>query len=232
MILCIETATNICSVSLCHNSNVISIRESREDKSHSSTLTVFIKEILKENKITPDVLDAVSVSKGPGSYTGLRIGISVAKGIAYASGLPLIAISTLFSMYHGIRTLTDFDYYCPMIDARRMEVYSAVYDRNGTGIKQISAEVIEKGIYDDILSMGRVLFFGNGAGKCRGIIDHDNAVIKDDFSLSAEYLCAPSLEALNKEEFVDLAYFEPYYLKDFIATVPKKNIPGITGFNK
>ena len=151
MIICLETATNICSVALCDSAGLISLRESSELKSHASILTVFIEEILLENGIKARDLDAIAVSKGPGSYTGLRIGVSVAKGIAYAASIPLIGINTTLSMFWGIvrnrKNIEDADrnsLYCPMLDARRMEVYYAIYDANGNTIKDISAEIISE----------------------------------------------------------------------------------------
>lgn len=228
MILCIETATNICSVSLCHNNNILANRNSDEDKSHASRLTVFIKEILTQCDITTDELDAIAISKGPGSYTGLRIGTSTAKGISFASSLPLIAVDTPFAMFHGAKALGQFDYYCPMIDARRMEVYTAMYNHKGDTVKQISAEVVHEKLFEDILSKGRTLFFGNGAEKCREIIKHKNAVFSDSFCLSADFLCTPASIAFNNKQFEDTAYFEPFYLKDFIAIKSKKNILGNT----
>lgn len=226
MILCIETATPVCSVALCEKGKVIDREESEEDKSHASHLTVFIESILKRSGIKVPDLDAVAVSKGPGSYTGLRIGVSVAKGLAYGAGIPLIAVSTTELMYHGARRAGDYDYYCPMIDARRMEVYSAVYDKEDRVIKGISAEVIRKDSFAEILDKGRVLFFGSGSGKCREIISHPSASFDNKFRISSEYMCHPAHEALENKRFEDVAYFEPLYLKDFIATIPKKNILG------
>lgn len=226
MILCIETATKICSVALCHNGDLIVKKESSEEKSHAALLTVFIEDILKRAGIKAASLDAVAVSKGPGSYTGLRIGVSAAKGIAYAAEIPLIAVPTPELMYHGVRASGEYDYYCPMIDARRMEVYTAVYDNKGNEIKSISAEIVRENTFDDILSRGRVLFFGDGAEKCSKIVNHPSAFFNESFRISSEYMCKPALEAFNNKNFEDVAYFEPFYLKDFIATIPKRNILG------
>ncbi len=226
MILCIETATKICSVALCHNGNLIEKKESSEEKSHSTLLTVFIQEVLKSAGIKATSLDAVAVSKGPGSYTGLRIGVSAAKGIAYAAEIPLIAVPTAELMYHGGRAKGEYDFYCPMIDARRMEVYTAVYDKNGNEVKSICAEIIREDTFEEIISKGTVLFFGDGAEKCSSIIKHPSAIFDESFCISSEYMCKPALEAFNKKNFEDVAYFEPFYLKDFIATTPKKNILG------
>ena len=170
MIICLETSTNLCSVALCNSAGIVSLRESNDLKSHASMLTVFINEILKDAGIKASDLDAVAVSKGPGSYTGLRIGVSVAKGIAYAASIPLIGIETTFSMFKGITSVlseTESHYsdtlFCPMLDARRMEVYNAIYDIKGTIIKKISAEIITEDSFLNIPLNKKILFFGDGA---------------------------------------------------------------------
>jgi tRNA threonylcarbamoyladenosine biosynthesis protein TsaB len=226
MILCIETATKICSVSLCHNGDLIEKKESSEEKSHSTLLTVFIEDILRHSGIKANSLDAVAVSRGPGSFTGLRIGVSAAKGIAYATDIPLIAVPTTELMYHGGRLTGEYDFYCPMIDARRMEVYTAVYDNKGNEIKSIGAEIIREDTFSDILGRGTVLFFGDGAEKCSRIVNHPSAFFNASFRISSEYMCKPAHEAFNNKHFEDVAYFEPFYLKDFIATISKKNLLG------
>lgn len=233
MILCIETATNVCSVALCNQGRLLDKRESSVDKSHSRLLTIFINDLLKEAGIEAASLKAVAISKGPGSYTGLRIGVSTAKGITYGAGIPLIAISTLESMFYGLmemkgklNLIDDETLFCPMIDARRMEVYSALYDHKGKMLKEISAEIIEKDSYHHQLEKGRIVFFGNGADKCSEIISHKNALFVSNFELSAEFLISPSTRALEQKSFEDIAYFEPFYLKDFIGTIPRKNILG------
>jgi len=226
MILCIETATTVCSVALCHNGNILDKEESTTDKSHASHLTVFIEDILKRSDTEAEILDAVAVSKGPGSFTGLRIGVSAAKGIAYAAGIPLIAIPTTEIMFHGAGKSGEYDFYCPVIDARRMEVYTAVYDKNGNEIRNISAEIITSDSFAEILDRGKMLIFGNGAAKCRNIITHPSALFDDSFLISSGYMCTPAQKALDNKNFEDVAYFEPFYLKDFIATIPRKNILG------
>ncbi len=226
MILCIETATTICSVALCHDGKPVRVMEKAEEKSHASSITVFIEHLLKEEKTDPGMLDAVAVSKGPGSYTGLRIGVSVAKGIAYASDIPLLAISTTEIMYQGAKQKGRYDYYCPMIDARRMEVYTAVYDYEGNEVKPVTAEVLTPDSFSDILNKGTVLFFGDGTSKFKDIARHPSAHFFDSFSISSRFMCSPAKKLFDNRIFEDVAYFEPYYLKDFIATVPKKNMPG------
>jgi tRNA threonylcarbamoyladenosine biosynthesis protein TsaB len=233
MILCLETATTICSVALCDSAGIISLRESRENKSHASQLTVFIEELLKENNVRAKDLEAVAVSKGPGSYTGLRIGVSVAKGLAYAASLPLIGIETTMSMFYGIREeylsksgADSQTLFCPMIDARRMEAFYCLFDINGKVVRNISASVFDKDSFSDFPENVKIIFFGDGAGKFRNIISRSNSVFADQYVISAAHMHYPVYEAFNKGRFEDVAYFEPYYLKDFIATIPKKNIVG------
>lgn len=233
MILCIETATNICSVALSDNGKLLGFRESDTEKSHAALLTVFIEELLDKNGISADQLDAVAVSKGPGSYTGLRIGVSGAKGICYGAGIPLIAIDTMESMYHTLmQRFPDLEkaskntLFCPMIDARRMEVYSSLIGKDGKIIKEVEARIIDADSYNKELGKNKIVFFGNGADKCTDIIVHKNAEFIGDFKLSALGIIKPATGALIYKTFEDSAYFEPFYLKDFIATIPRKNILG------
>ena len=231
MIICIETATNLCSVALCDSSGVLSLKESNDQRSHASMLTVFIGDILKENGIESSALEAVAVSKGPGSYTGLRIGVSVAKGIAFAASIPLIGIETTFSMFMGMRdrilSANDPDphlIFCPLLDARRMEVYYALYESNGEKIKDISAEIITENSFSELPESKKLVLFGNGAAKCKNIIARENVLFVDDFEMSASYMHSPAFKALKSNQFEDVAYFEPFYLKDFITTTQRKNI--------
>ena len=233
MILCIETATPVCSVALCNREGVVSARENTDGKSHASLLTVFISDILREQGIDASRLEAVAVSRGPGSFTGLRIGVSVAKGIAYRAGIPLIGVDTMTSMYNGIAGISAQKYgldkdslLCPMLDARRMEVFYSLFSTDGSVVKDVSAEVIGNdsfsGISDDI----KVLFFGNGAGKCEGVIARKNSFFEPGFQVSASHMRIPAYMAADAGKYEDVAYFEPFYLKDFIATTPRKSITG------
>ncbi len=233
MIICLETATNLCSVALCDSTGVISLKESNEAKSHAALLTVFIEEILKDNGIRARDLDAVAVSKGPGSYTGLRIGVSVAKGIAYGASIPLIGVETTLSMFWGINGMKDENLgsdantlYCPMLDAKRMEVYYAIYNSSGNKIKEIAAEIIDGDTFAKIPESQKIIFFGDGALKCKQVINRKNATFAEDFMLSAAYMYKPVFQAFNKKQFEDVAYFEPLYLKDFLTSKPRKNILG------
>lgn len=231
MILCIETATPVCSVALCDSEKVVSIRESNENKSHASLLTVFILDILEEQRLKTSDLDAVAVSKGPGSYTGLRIGVSTAKGIAYGSGIPLIGIETTRSVFEGMKISADergdsgpLTLYCPMIDARRMEVFYCLYDNTGEKIKEIEAGIIVDGSFSEISEEKKIIFSGDGSGKCRNILKRKNIVFYDDLIISAKDMRSPAFEAFREKKLEDVAYFEPFYLKNFIATIPKNKI--------
>jgi tRNA threonylcarbamoyladenosine biosynthesis protein TsaB len=233
MIICLETATNLCSVALCDSAGVISLRESLDFKSHASLLTVYIQEILRENGLHAGDLQAVAVSKGPGSYTGLRIGVSVAKGIAYGASIPLIGVETTLSMYWGIRddkeVASESDLntlYCPMLDARRMEVYYSIYDSKGNKIKEIAAEIITEESFKKFPESQRIVFFGDGALKCKEVINRKNAIFASDFRISAAHMHRPVFQNFNDHRYEDVAYFEPLYLKDFITSIPRKNIFG------
>lgn len=231
MILCLETATKTCSVALCDRTGIISVVESHENKSHATQLTLFIEELLKNANVRPADLEAVAVSKGPGSYTGLRIGVSVAKGIAYGASLPLIGIDTTRSMFNGIINTAEESYgtdktslFCPMIDAKRMEVYYSLFDAEGKVIKGISAEIINDKSFHEIPESVKIVFFGDGAEKCINVTSHKNSVFDNDFVVSAAFMVKAVFEKFDAGHFEDVAYFEPFYLKDFIATVQRKNI--------
>jgi len=232
LILNIETSTEVCSVAIARDGVVIHARENLSGQNHAMLLTVFIGELLNDAQITMEQLDAVAVSGGPGSYTGLRIGVSVAKGICYASHLPLIAITSLEAMaHHVIHQPGNFHYasidntlFCPMIDARRMEVYTSFYDNSGKQIRGIQADIIDHQSYLPYLENNFVLFFGNGSAKCREAINHPNAVFINGVITSAENMVSLSEHDFQLKKFVDVAYYEPFYLKDFIATIPVKNI--------
>jgi tRNA threonylcarbamoyladenosine biosynthesis protein TsaB len=230
MILCLETATPVCSVALCDRRGVISVRESDSDRSHAVQLTLFIEELMHEAEIKPGELEAVAVSKGPGSYTGLRIGVSVAKGFAYGASIPLIGIETTRSMFYGVTDNAREKYgtdetslFCPMIDARRMEVYYSVIDASGNVKKEISAEIIDEKSFSDVPEKIKMVFFGDGSKKFIGF-GHKNSVIDSQFQISAAFMQKPVFEEYDKGHFEDVAYFEPFYLKNFIATIPRKNI--------
>jgi tRNA threonylcarbamoyladenosine biosynthesis protein TsaB len=233
MIICLETSTPVCSVALCNSSGIVTLKESSEDKSHASRLTVFIEELLSGAGIRARDLEAVAVSKGPGSYTGLRIGVSTAKGIAYAASIPLIGIETTLSMFNGISEdlkkkygLENNSLFVPMLDARRMEVYYSILTSEGKTVKEIAAEIIDERSFTDIPERVRILIFGDGALKCRQVLKRGNIAFADEFRISAAYMYKPAFKSLRERHFEDIAYFEPFYLKDFITSRPTKNILG------
>ena len=219
-ILNIETATKVCSVAIGRDGELIALKETNKEKSHSSVITLLIQEVLKKAGIVLSDLDAIAVSRGPGSYTGLRIGVSTAKGLCYSLDKPLIAISTLQAMARGrVENKSNIPIlYCPMIDARRMEVYTAFYDADNNEVRKPGADIIDKNSYANILDKNKVVFFGDGAAKCKATLSHHaNAIFVDDVLPSARNMIPLSEKAFNDQQFEDVAYFEPYYLKDFIA---------------
>ena len=226
MILCLETATPVCSVALNAGADTLILRECKGQNAHSEKITIFIDEILKEAGIKYHQLNAVAVSKGPGSYTGLRIGVSTAKGICYAADRPLMAIDTLHAMAYGMHDklgaqLQPNDLLVPMIDARRMEVYCSMFNTSLNPVKDTEALVVDEHSFDDLLKDHRLWFFGDGAPKLKELFKEVPQIqIVDDFAPSAAYMAALSDQALKAGDFVDVAYFEPYYLKDFIAGKP------------
>jgi len=229
-LLHIETATRICSVALSRDGQLLAMKESSEKNIHSSVITPFIEELLKETGISFPGLDAVSVSMGPGSYTGLRIGVSTAKGICFAQDKPLIAIGTLealawgaLEMIPGAKDIPEDDILvCPMIDARRMEVYNALYDNRLRVIKEVQAEVITADSFQKELTAHPVWFTGDGAEKCREFFSgNKHARFIENPMPSARYLIEPAEKRFEAEQFEDTAYFEPFYLKDFIPGIPK-----------
>ncbi|MGE5393501.1 MAG: tRNA (adenosine(37)-N6)-threonylcarbamoyltransferase complex dimerization subunit type 1 TsaB [Candidatus Saccharibacteria bacterium] len=233
-ILLIETSTEICSVALTVDGLLTDVIESGEGQNHARLVTVFAQEILRRNHVKVEELVAVAVSKGPGSYTGLRIGVSTAKGICYARQIPLIAIGTLEAMAHYV--IKNRKYYsvpedipalfCPMIDARRMEVFSMLFDQKGAVVHPIDAIIVDEAFLAGKLIDHQVVFFGNGSEKCRKVIQSPNALFLSNMEASAKHMNDLAWQLYNKKQFEDVAYFEPFYLKDFVATVSKKNIPG------
>ena len=225
LILQLETSTTSCSVALSFNGETIALKEVNERNAHASNLTLFIEEVmLSAGKTMPD-LDAVAVSMGPGSYTGLRIGVSTAKGLCYGLDIPLIAINTLEAMAYGYRMIdtSESKLFCPMIDAKRMEVYSAVYDANLKEVLPVEARIIDAASFSGILSTHQIVFFGDGAMKCKEVLSEaKNAVFVPDFNNSAKDMSKLAYQKYLEKQFEDVAYFEPYYLKDFLIIEPKK----------
>jgi len=224
LILNIETATPVCSVALGEAGKLLGFRETADGKSHATHITIFIAELLTACGKSLGDLDAVAVSKGPGSYTGLRIGVSTVKGLCYSLDKPLISIDTMMSMANAFAHKDDSSMLlCPMLDARRMEVYSAVYDAELNEKRATSAVIIDENSFSDLLKNREVLFFGDGANKCVPVLGlHENARFDKDYQISATSMVTLSADKFEKKLFEDVAYFEPYYLKEFIAGKPKK----------
>ena len=225
LILNIETSTKVCSAALHENGKPITFRESFDANSHSEVLLPFIEEVLAEAEVSKTRLDGIGVSKGPGSYTGLRIGVSSVKGLAYALDLPVYAIDSL-SIIHAMARehIPRKALVCPMIDARRMEVYCAMFDAQGVMISDIEAKIIEEGAFENYLNENIVYFTGNGAAKCRDVIRHDNARFLDGMYPSAKYMGAMIQKKSDRKLSENTAYFEPFYLKQFVTNKPKKNL--------
>lgn len=226
MILCLETATPVCSVALNDGCCTLALHETEGQNAHSEKITNFIREAMETAGIDYRQLDAVAVSKGPGSYTGLRIGVSTAKGVCYAADVPLMAIDTLEAMAHGMKEklgsqLAENDLLIPMIDARRMEVYAAVFDARLNKIEDTAALVIDENAFEDLRKEHRLWLFGDGAPKLSKVFENQpNITVIDGFKPSAAFMRNLADKALREHDFVDVAYFEPFYLKDFIAGKP------------
>ena len=221
IVLNIETATTNCSVSLSKDGETLVLKEDNSlGYSHAETLHIFIDEIFKISNIKPSEIDAVAVSKGPGSYTGLRIGVSSAKGLCFALNKPLIAVDTLESLAHQVHAEDGF--IIPMLDARRMEVYSAIYNSKLELQREIKAEILNEESYSAILETNKVYFIGSGVEKTKGLIKHSNAIFIDGKLPSANEMALLVELKYKKSDTEDVAYFEPYYLKDFVA-LKKKN---------
>ena len=236
LILNLETATTVCSVSLAKDGNLLSLKEINGDYSHAENLTIFIEDVMSRAGAKLNQLDAVAVSKGPGSYTGLRIGTSTAKGLCYSLDIPLIAVGTLehislsVSATHTSPAGQPPALFCPMLDARRMEVYCAVFDAGNTNVIPVAAEIIDEQFWNKISSLSGkegenpiVYFFGDGAAKCKEILSvNKNAAFIDTVFPSAKNMIALSERAYMNKQFENAAYFEPFYLKDFVAGKKKE----------
>jgi tRNA threonylcarbamoyladenosine biosynthesis protein TsaB len=221
LILQIETATRSCSIALAQNGQVIALKELNEANIHASHITLFIEEAMKKADKSLEELDAVAVSMGPGSYTGLRIGVSCAKGLCYALDKPLIAVSTLAAMAAAKKGATESNnLLCPMIDARRMEVYMALFDQDLSVVEPVKAQILDEHTFDAYSDNYLIQIFGDGAEKCKSLYQGAQFVFSSHVNSAAD-LSSIAHEKFLAHDFEDLAYFEPYYLKDFIATKPK-----------
>lgn len=228
LILHLETAASVCSVALANEGKLIAIRESDEKNAHSKVITRFIEEVMRETGNDLSDLDAVAVSEGPGSYTGLRIGVATAKGLCYSLDRPMIAVPTLQSMAAGMVVGSKDKlfrlpvFYVPMLDARRMEVYDAVFDANGKLVRETRAEIIDDRSFAEFLKDHQLVFAGDGAEKCKSIFGgHPDVFFAEDFRITASSMIPLALQKFQTKAFEDVAYFEPAYLKDFIAAKPR-----------
>lgn len=223
LILNLETATTVCSVSIANDGHLLAFKEINGDYSHAENLTLFIEDVMLQTGKKLQDVDAIAVSKGPGSYTGLRIGVSTAKGLCYSLNKPLIAINTLSALANAqVWDYNDKDsgpvLFCPMLDARRMEVYCAFFDAKNQEIKPTSAEIIDEQSFSELLEKNVIYFFGDGASKCKEVLStNKNALFIDGIVPSALNMILLSEQAFVNKNFEDVAYFEPFYLKDFVA---------------
>ncbi len=222
-ILSIETATPICSVALSKSGKTIAAKKDSEGQNHAQLLTVLIKKLFTKTALSFSDLDAVAISQGPGSYTGLRIGTSVAKGICYAQDIPLIAINTLQAMAND-SNLSPTTLRCPMIDARRMEVYCQLFEGNLKPLTEVEAKILEANSLEEILTDQQVAFFGDGAAKFSEICSSPNAIFPNKILPDAGKMSTLAEKAYQNKDFVDVAYFTPFYLKKYQVTISKKRV--------
>ncbi len=225
LILLLETATSSCSVALSENGKIIALKEANERNIHASHITLFIEELMIRTGKKYSDLKAVAVSKGPGSYTGLRIGVSTAKGLCYALDIPLLGIDTLEAMASGLLSKNDIqhsDLLIPMIDARRMEVYTGIFQKDLKVIEPVSAKIVDASSFDQFKSKNLILF-GDGAGKFKELFSDQNNISFIDFTNSAEDLNFLACRKFSNGDTEDVAYFEPFYLKDFLLTKSAKS---------
>lgn len=221
VLLLLETSTASCSTVLTKGGKIIASRFTDQPRSHASNLALHISEIFAESGLSIAECDAVAISEGPGSYTGLRVGVSTAKGLCFGSGKPLIAIPT--PQILAMAAVGRADKIVALIDARRMEAYCALFDGNGSPLKSVKSLIFDKNSFKELLDEGSVIFVGNAADKLKDIIKHPNAIFEQCDPL-AKHMIIPATEAFTKKEFKDIAYFEPFYLKDFIAGKSKKKL--------
>ena len=224
-ILYIETATDVCSVALSRGAEVIGLKEEAGGNNHAKHLLPFVDEVLKQGGCTVSDLNGVAVSVGPGSYTGLRIGVSTAKGIAYTAGIPVMAVGTLESIAQGAReSWTDASaeplQIVPMLDARRMEVFTTRYDFDMQSLEEGSAKIVDENTFAELLSEHKVLFCGNGMPKCREILSANPNAFFAEVPVSAKNMLPAALRKWQNSDFENVAYFEPFYLKEYVAAKP------------
>ena len=228
MILSIDTSTEICSVAIHNSGELLAQRTHAIQRSHASVITLLIEEVVKESDTALQDLKAVAISKGPGSYTGLRVGVSTAKGLCYGLKKPLIAIPTLQAMALEIRESQELlpdSLLCPMIDARRMEVFCEIFNMQLETVQKTAAVILGEDSFGELLQQHPIYFFGNGSDKFKDVpTQTGQAYFIEDISPAAHRIGQLAWQAFQKKQFEDVAYFEPFYLKDFVGTVPKKRV--------
>jgi tRNA threonylcarbamoyladenosine biosynthesis protein TsaB len=217
VILSVETSTSVCSAALHENGRLLGSKEIHVPQSAASQLAVQLSDLLEETRVPKENINAVAVSSGPGSYTGLRIGVATAKGLCFGLKIPLVAINSLMVLAYGIPAQQSGDLLCPMIDARRMEVYCCLLDRSMKVIADTEASIIEKESFSVPLKSHRIVFFGDGSLKCKGVLHHENAIFFDNAYPSAANMGTLAFQKFSAGEFENLALFEPFYLKEFVA---------------
>lgn len=222
-IIFIETSTELCSAAIASDGKIISYKESTKPREHASLTAVFIDEMLKETGMKVSDCSAVCVSMGPGSYTGLRVGVSTAKGLCFGAGIPMLAVGTLDTLVWQASDRTDYKHIIPMIDARRMEIYTAIFAPDGKQLTDTEAKIIDADSFSDLLEEGPVLFIGDAAEKCSKVILHPNAHF-EQCCPKASSMLIPAMAEYKEKRFKDVAYFEPFYLKDFVATTSRKKL--------
>lgn len=226
-ILLIESSSTTGSAALSVDGQCMDLLSTDGSNKHAATLSVLVNNLLIRQRKNDAAVDAVAVSKGPGSYTGLRIGVSLSKGLAFGWGCPLIAVDTCDAMVNGFissHVIKKGDFVAPMIDARRMEVYTAMYDHSGNRLEKVQAMILDASSYADYRNRGKVHFFGNGASKTKDIFNGEGACIYEGDFIRADNMAALAENAYQSQQFEDLAYFEPFYLKDFVAIKAKNKV--------
>ena len=225
ILLHIETATDVCSVALSSGTEIIGLKEEAGGNNHAKNLLPFVDEVLKQSGMRMSEINGVAVSIGPGSYTGLRIGVSTAKGIAYTAGIPVMALSTLESIAQGAKALwsktsTEPVQIVPMIDARRMEVFTTRFDYDMQPLEEVSSKIVDENTFAELLSGQKVLFCGNGMPKCRELLSAFPNACFIDAPISAKNMLPTALKKWQNSDFENVAYFEPFYLKEYVAAKP------------
>jgi tRNA threonylcarbamoyladenosine biosynthesis protein TsaB len=224
LLLSLETSSTSCSAAIHDKGRLLAVSEIHEEHAHGAKLASLIKQVVEEGRVSLEQVAGICISSGPGSYTGLRIGTSTAKGLCYSLGIPLISVDSLSAMAFGaMKSHSEKALYCPMLDARRMEVYCAVFSSELEFVRPVQAKVIEAGAFRELMDEARVVFFGNGSAKCRHLLEHPNAVFLENIIPSAREVGELGWRRFEQGIFEDLVHFEPIYLKEFLIKKPVKS---------